>query len=68
MEGQILDNAVSSFREVCDRAYEEQKNFLLRIIKKNAHTEFGEKYGFEKIHDREDYGRNVPLSDFSDYD
>ena len=63
-----LEEAVSTFRKVCDNAYEEQDRLLCRLMDRNAHTEYGERYGFGNIHNEEQYAKAVPLSEFSDYD
>jgi len=60
--------AVSHFRNVCAHAVEEQDRLLNRLLAQNAHTEFGERYGFADIRGHEQYCRAVPLSVFADYD
>ena len=37
-----------------------QKNFLLRILRRNQETEYGKKYGFSSIRDEKEYQRRVP--------
>ena len=63
-----LEEAVSAFRKVCGHACEEQDRFLRRILDRNAHTEYGERYGFGNIRSEAQYAKAVPLSEFSDYD
>ncbi len=60
--------AVQHFRKVCDHAAEEQERFLECLLARNAHTEFGERYGFGEIRGHSQYCRAVPLSEFSDYE
>jgi len=62
------EEAVSAFRRVCAHAREEQDRFLRRILERNAHTEYGERYGFGKLRGGAQYAKAVPLSGFSDYD
>ena len=40
---------------------------LYEILKKNAHTEYGAKYGFASIRSAEQYMSQVPLTDYTDY-
>lgn len=63
-----LAKAVAHLRNVCSRACEEQERFLERLLRRNAHTEFGERYGFSGITDGRRYSEVVPLSTFQDYD
>ena len=48
MDEITLKKAVTQLRNVCSHACEEQERFLTRLLRRNAHTEFGERYGFEK--------------------
>ena len=68
MDEVALANAAAQFRNVCSHACEEQERFLERLLRRNAHTEFGERYGFERIRNGEQYSRTVPLSTFPDYE
>ena len=60
--------AAARFRNACGHAREEQERLLERLLRSNAHTEFGEKYGFAGIRNGAEYSRTVPLSTFQDYD
>ncbi len=44
-----------------------QRKILLSILKKNADTAIGKKYGFSKIKSVKGFQENVPLSDYEDY-
>ena len=68
MDEVALAKAVAHLRPVCSHACEEQERFLMRLLRRNAHTEFGERYGFEKIRSGAQYSSTVPLSTFPDYD
>lgn len=41
---------------------------LMRLIRENENTEYGEKYGFQEIRSYEDYAAKVPLSTYEDYE
>lgn len=42
--------------------------FLFKILKENADTEYGRKYGFSDIHSVEEYRKIVPFSDYDVYE
>ena len=52
---------------VCGDAAGVQERFLLELLRRNALTEYGKKWGFADIHTVEDYRRQVPLSRYDDY-
>ena len=68
MEEVALAKAVAHMRNVCSHACKEQERFLERLLRRNAHTEFGERYGFSGIPDGRRYSEAVPLSTYPDYD
>lgn len=68
MDEVALAKAVAQLRNVCSHACEEQARLLERLLSRNAHTEFGVRYGFGKISGGAQYSRTVPLSTFTDYD
>lgn len=43
-----------------------QKEFLLRLIKKNKNTRYGEKYAFSSITSEKDFRNNLPVVEYSD--
>lgn len=43
-----------------------QKEFLLRILKKNHNTEYGLKYSFASISDEASFKRNLPIVKYND--
>ncbi|MCR5627181.1 MAG: GH3 auxin-responsive promoter family protein [Lachnospiraceae bacterium] len=43
------------------------KEVLLRILKDNADTEIGRRYGFGDISSEEEYRKNLPVSHYKDY-
>ena len=55
------------FNHYTSCANETQANVLKFLMKKNADTEIGRKYGFKDIHTAEEYRDKVPLSTYSDY-
>jgi len=44
-----------------------QARYLLRLIRKNAETEYGRTHGFGSISSVAEYTRNVPLTEYEDY-
>ncbi len=45
-----------------------QKELLEKLLKKNAHTAYGQKYGFADICSFKEYQSRVPLSTYEDYE
>lgn len=45
-----------------------QRDYLLKLIKRNADTVYGKKYGFCRIKSYEDFARQVPLTVYEDYE
>lgn len=52
----------------CHDCRETQNTVLEDILKTNENTEFGMKNDFKKIKSIEDFQKNIPLSDYSDYE
>lgn len=44
-----------------------QKEFVMRVIRENAKTDYGRKNGFENIHNMDDFRRHIPLTTYDDY-
>ena len=44
-----------------------QEDFVMRLVRENAQTEYGRKNGFKDIRNIDDYRRLVPLTSYSDY-
>ncbi len=44
------------------------EELLMRLLDKNKDTEYGKKYGFDKIHSVDEYRERVPLSNYDDYE
>ncbi len=44
------------------------RELLLRLLRENADTEYGKKYGFASIHSVEEFKTKVPFSTYDDYD
>lgn len=44
-----------------------QEDFVMRLIRENAKTDFGRKHGFENIHNSDDFRRYIPLTSYNDY-
>lgn len=56
------------FLEDCEHAVEISRGNLRRLMEDNKDTEYGRKYGFAGISSTEDYQRQVPISDYPDYE
>ena len=52
----------------CHDCRETQNTVLEDILRTNENTEFGMKNDFKKIKSIEDFQKNIPLSDYSDYE
>ncbi len=71
----IVLNTVSAYGGFCrrkflheaEKAEKYEKKMLHGILRRNAGTEFGVKYGFSGIRSAADYQRAVPFTDYSDY-
>lgn len=63
-KGNIL---FKTFEDITKSAPEINKQLMLELVKKNADTEYGKKYGFDKINTVEDFKENVPFSGYDDY-
>ncbi len=46
--------------------YAAQKEYLLKILKKNKLTEYGHKHNFSKIHDEKDFQKHIPINKYKD--
>ena len=55
------------FRSACDIG-QAQRDYLSRLLTKNAATEYGRRYGFDKISCCEDFAARVPLTKYEDYE
>ncbi len=55
------------FSAPCDIA-QVQKKYLLKLLKKNADTIYGNKYGFGSIRTYEEFAEKVPLTVYEDYE
>ena len=54
--------------ERCSREPDKANEALLmKILRENADTEYGKKYGFADIHSAEEYKKRVPYSDYDVY-
>ena len=59
--------ALAKLIEVCQDAGNFNRDLLLKIVKDNSGTEYGQKHGFDTIRSVEDYKKNVPFTEFPDY-
>jgi hypothetical protein len=60
--------SLERLRATCAEADELQERLLIEWLHKNKDTEYGKKYRFSEIKNTDDFQRNVPVTDYSDYD
>ena len=61
-------SALRRMEQASLRASEVSHETLMRIIRQNEDTEYGQKYDFRNIHSYEEYTLKVPFSEYSDYE
>ena len=59
---------VQHLRSLEKNAQAANDNLLREILHRNAHTEYGKKYGFDQIRTYADFTARVPLTDYHDYE
>ena len=62
----LMDDALA-FRRARRDVQGAQTRLLAGLLRRNAATEFGRRWGFDTIRSAEDYRRRVPLSTYEDY-
>jgi len=72
---EVLENKINrgkAFLDLLEKssltAYEENKSLLLKLLEENKDTEYGKKYNFGNIKTVEDYIKNVPFTEYEDYE
>ena len=75
MSADVIGKYISGGLQALDRmeqaslhAGEISYKTLMKIIRENEDTEYGKKYGFRNIRYYADFARQVPLSDYTDYE
>jgi hypothetical protein len=63
-DGQTVRNRLD---DITYNPMRSQEDFVMRLVRENASTEYGKKNGFKAIHNMDDYRRLVPLTTYSDY-
>ena len=58
----------ADFEEITKDPMKEQEKLLLDLLAKNKDTEYGKKYGFEKITSIRDFQEKVPVTEYKDYE
>ena len=61
-------SALRRMEQASLHASEVSHETLMRIIRQNEDTEYGQKYDFRNIHSYEEYTLKVPFSEYSDYE
>lgn len=59
--------ALSVMKENSERGYAVNEELLMRLLRDNADTEYGKKYGFGQIKTLEEFKERVPFSVYDDY-
>ena len=62
----LMDDALA-FRMARGNVRAAQNKLLTGLLRRNAATEFGRRWGFDSVRSTEDYRRRVPLSTYEDY-
>lgn len=44
-----------------------QEDFVMRLLRENAGTEYGRKYNFKDVHSLDEFRRYIPLTSYGDY-
>lgn len=57
----------AAFRRALGRVSATQQRYLGELIERNATTSFGQRYGFQRLGDVDDFRAKVPLTDYEDY-
>ncbi len=57
----------SHFNRSLNDVEERQRRYLKALLARNADTDFGRRYGFDRIKSVAEYQQAVPLSDYEDY-
>ena len=57
----------ANFEEITKDPMKEQEKLLLDILAENKDTEYGKKYGFEKISSIREFQEKVPVTEYKDY-
>lgn len=64
----MTNDVLSELEQDARNFWKVQKNTLLGILKENRDTEYGRRYGFDQIRSVEAYQRQVPVTDYTDYE
>ncbi len=62
------EKGLAAFYEDCGRAVEISHKNLRKLMEDNKGTVYGRAHGFGKVKNPEDYQREVPMSDYKDYE
>lgn len=62
------NKTLKKLAQACEEPRKANEELLMRIIKDNAHTEYGRKYDFEHIETADEYRKKVPFSDYDVYE
>ncbi len=57
----------SRLNEITYDPMKSQEEFVMRLVRENAKTAYGQEMKFDRIHSLEDFKRHVPLTTYDDY-
>lgn len=60
-------NVRSRLEDITYNPMRSQEEFVMRMMRENAKTEYGSKNGFKNIHNMDDFRRYIPLTSYEDY-
>lgn len=63
----FLSKRLNSFTESKKRAVQDQADLLNNLLEKGSITDYGQRYGFNKIRDYDSFSVQVPLVEYEDF-
>ena len=63
-DGQIVRNRLE---DITFNPMQSQEEFVMRLVRENAKTAFGQEHGFKNIRSVDEYRQRIQLSTYSDY-
>ena len=63
----FLSKRLNSFKESKKKAAQDQADLLNKLLEKGSITDYGQRYGFNKIRDYDSFSAQVPLVEYEDF-
>ncbi len=60
-------NVRNRLEEITYNPMRSQEDFVMRLVRENAKTSYGQRHHFKDIHTLDDFRRDIPLTDYDDY-